>query len=110
MKHIDVNQLYPKWLIAKEKAKACTIIDVRETNEYAQGHVPGAILIVLNTVPAHCDKFPDEGDVYVICRSGMRSSQAIDFLEQQHGHRNLINVTGGTVAWIEANYPIEEGV
>ena len=110
MKHISVNQLYPKWLLAKEKGEDICIIDVRGVNEYTQGHVPGAKLIALNTVPARSDEFPSDGDVYVICRSGMRSSQAIEFLEQNYGHQNLINVTGGTMAWIEANYPVEQGV
>jgi len=110
MQHISVNELYPKWLIANEKGDSITIIDVREVAEYAQAHVPGAKLLTLSTVPARSDEFPSQGDVYVICRSGMRSSQAIDFLEKNHGHQNLINVTGGTMAWMEANYPVEEGV
>jgi len=109
MKHINVNELYPKWLAAKEKGELCTIIDVREIGEYVQGHVPDAKLIVLNTVPACSDAFPKQGDAYVICRSGMRSAQAIEFLEQNYGHQNLTNVTGGTMAWMEENYPIEQG-
>lgn len=109
MNHITVNELYPKWLIAKEKGECCTIIDVREVGEYVQAHVPSARLIVLNTVPSRSDEFANEGDVYVICRSGIRSSQAIEFLEQNYGHQNLINVTGGTMAWIEENCPIEQG-
>jgi rhodanese-related sulfurtransferase len=109
MQYISVNQLYPKWLIAKEKGKMLCIIDVREVDEYTQGHVPSAKLISLNTVPSRSDEFPSDGEVYVICRSGMRSSQAIEFLEQNYGHQNLINVTGGTMAWMEASYPIEQG-
>ncbi len=109
MKHIQVHELYPKWLIAREKNKPCTIIDVREVSEYVQGHVPGAQLVVLNTIPSHSEAFPKEGDIYLICRSGMRSAQAIEFLTQQHKHDNLINVSGGTVAWIEGDYPIEQG-
>jgi len=109
MNHIAVHELYPKWLTAKEKGECCTIIDVRGVEEYVQAHVPGARLIVLNTVPSRSDEFDNEGDVYLICRSGIRSSQAIEFLEQNYGHQNLVNVTGGTLAWIEENYPIEQG-
>jgi len=108
MKHINVNQLYPKWLVATEKNESLHVFDVREPGEYIQGHVPGAQLIALNTVPERSDAFPDTGEVYVICRSGMRSSQAIQYLEQHHGHQNLINVTGGTIAWMQAGYPISE--
>ncbi|MDQ6957118.1 MAG: rhodanese-like domain-containing protein [Mariprofundaceae bacterium] len=110
MKQISVNALYPKWLIAKEKSKPCTVIDVREVEEYVQAHVPNAKLISLHTVAARSDEFPKEGAVYVVCRSGMRSSQAIEFLEQNYGHQNLVNVTGGTMAWIEGNYPIEQAL
>jgi len=110
MKSISVNELYPKWLISKEKGEPCTIIDVREVAEYEQGHIPGVSLIVLNTVPARSDEFSKDGDVYVVCRSGGRSAQAIQFLEQNYGYQNLINVTGGTMAWIEVNYPVEQGV
>jgi len=109
MKQISVNELYPKWLVGKDKGEPCTVIDVREATEYVQAHVPSACLIVLNTVPARSDEFPKQGDVYVICRSGMRSAQAIQFLEKNYGHQNLINVTGGTMAWIEASYPVDMG-
>jgi len=108
MKCISVNQLYSKWLTAKEKGEVIKLVDVREVGEYAQAHVPGAELIALNTVPARSDEFPSTGEVYVICRSGMRSSHAIEFLEQNYGHQNLINVTGGTMAWVEASYPVEQ--
>ncbi|PCI43973.1 MAG: sulfurtransferase [Proteobacteria bacterium] len=107
MKSIEVNELYKHWLSAKEKAVPCNIIDVREVQEYAQGHVPNATLIALNTVPMRSDAFPMNDAVYVICRSGMRSSQAIEFLEQNYGHQNLINVTGGMLAWVEEEYPVE---
>ncbi|MDX8396956.1 MAG: rhodanese-like domain-containing protein [Mariprofundaceae bacterium] len=109
LKTIDVTDLYPKWLAAKDTKELCTIVDVRELQEYVQGHVPGATLIALNSVPERVDEFPKDRDVYVICRSGMRSAQAIKFLAQQHGYQNLINVSGGTMAWIEKNYAVEQG-
>jgi len=110
MKCIDVSELYRQWLHAKEQGdNSCIIIDVREVQEYMQGHVPNARLIVLNTVPMRSDEFAMHGEVYVICRSGMRSSQAIEFLEQNYGHQNLFNVTGGMMAWMEEEYPIEQG-
>jgi hydroxyacylglutathione hydrolase len=42
----------------------------------------------------------------VICAGGYRSSAATSLL-QQHGFANLLNVTGGTTAWIKAGYPVE---
>ncbi len=108
MKEMNVNELYPKWLIANEKGRPIKLIDVREPHEYAAGHVPGAELVPLRSVPARVDAFPQDGEVFVICRSGGRSAQAIQFLRQQQGHDNLINIAGGTMAWAQAGYPIDQ--
>jgi len=106
---IDVNSLYPHWLTAAEKKEACTIIDVRTPEEYVAGHVPSAKLLPLSTIMARGQEVPKDGKVYVICQAGGRSAQAAAFLRQQFGHDNLINVSGGTMAWAQAGYPIEQG-
>jgi rhodanese-related sulfurtransferase len=103
---IDVKALHALWSAAKD-GKECTIIDVRTPEEYAAGHVPSAKLTALNTVPARADEFPKQGRVYLICKSGLRSAQAADYLTQQCGHDNLVNVTGGTMAWASAGYPVD---
>ena len=109
MKSVNVNELYPRWLVASEKGAPFQLIDVRGADEYAAGHVPGAMLLPLNTLTARVDEIPADGDVYLICRSGGRSAQAADYLERQCGRVNLINVEGGTMAWAAAGYPVEEG-
>jgi rhodanese-related sulfurtransferase len=73
------------------------IIDVRRPAEYVGGHVPRAI----NAPLASLDK-----RTAVICAGGYRSSAAASLLQQQ-GFSNLINVTGGTGAWVNAGYPVE---
>ncbi len=109
MNQISVNELYPKWLRAQEGSEPCTIIDVREANEHQQGRVPQVTLIPLSTLASRTHEVPKEGDVYIICRSGGRSAQAIQHLMQACGHENLTNIAGGTMAWVEASYPIEQG-
>ncbi len=74
------------------------VVDVRESDEYDQGHVPGAVLVPLATVPASLDRFAAEGPTYVICRTGARSHRACEFLEDQG--LDVFNVVGGTMAWI----------
>ncbi|MDQ6964848.1 MAG: rhodanese-like domain-containing protein [Mariprofundales bacterium] len=107
MRAVEVSDLYQVW--RKSGGRECTIIDVREGGEYAAGHIPGTQHIALNTIPACSDAFCQDGDIYVVCRSGGRSAQAIKFL-MKNGHRsNLINVTGGTMAWIKSGYPVERG-
>jgi len=107
-KTMNVNELYPRWLVAKEKGEAVQLIDVRSPDEYRAGHVPGAKLVPLNTLMAQVSAFPKQGDVFLICRSGARSAQAADYLARQCGRSNLINIEGGTMAWIQAGYPVEK--
>jgi rhodanese-related sulfurtransferase len=83
------------------------VFDVRETNEYVEGHVPGAVHVALSTVPDHVESFRGDGPTYVICRSGARSMRACEFLVQ-HGI-DVINVAGGTLDWISSGRPVVTG-
>lgn len=109
MESVNVDQLYPRWLVSQENSKPFQLIDVRNPQEYASAHVPGAALIPLNALMARANEIPKEGDVYIICQMGGRSAQAIMFLSQQMGLTNLINVDGGTAAWANSGYPVDSG-
>lgn len=85
-----------------------TIVDVRESHEYASGHVPGAELIPLGIVPARVQDLPRNRPVYVICASGGRSYQAAEFL--QRAGIEARSVAGGTGAWIASGRPVETRV
>ena len=74
------------------------LIDVREPDEYEAGHVPGAVLVPLGTVPEALGRFDSEATTYVICKSGARSYRACEFLVGQG--LEAVNVEGGTMAWI----------
>jgi len=106
--NMNVNELYPRWLVAREKNEPINLIDVRSPEEYHSGHAPGAKLMPLNTLTAPVDKIPEDGDVYLICRSGARSAQAASYLARQCGRNNLVNIEGGTMAWVKAGYPVEK--
>ena len=83
------------------------LFDVREPDEYNEGHVPGAVLIPLGEVAARVDEFPSNAPFLVICRSGGRSMQAAQFLNQFD--RDVLNIVGGTLAWIAAGKPVVSG-
>jgi len=104
---INVNELYLRWSQAREKGSTLNLIDVRSLEEYQSGHVPGAQLIPLHTLMARVSDIPENGDVYLICRSGARSAQAADYLARQCGRRNLFNIQGGTMAWLQQGYPVD---
>jgi len=85
------------------------IIDVRRGAEYESGHVPRALHAPLSKLELNIDKLPVDPFklTAVICAGGYRSSAATSILEQ-HGFTNLLNVTGGTGAWISAGYEVEK--
>lgn len=78
------------------------IIDVREVEEYQEGHIPGAINLALSVLEDQYSQIPAATKIFVVCRSGARSSRACDFLSQLPTHENtqFVNVGGGTAGWI----------
>ena len=93
--------------LAAELAAGRPLVDVREADEYADARVPGGVLIPLATVPERLDEIPSEGTVYVVCRSGGRSAQAVAYLRDRGV--DAVNVAGGTLAWMEADREVERG-
>lgn len=73
------------------------LIDVREQKEFDFANIGGE-LIPLNTIPDNLDKIAKDKKVVVHCRSGARSANAIQYLEQQ-GFSDLHNLKGGILAW-----------
>ena len=89
---------------AAEHAAGGYVLDVREDDEYAAGHVPGAVHIPMGQVAERVGELP-EGRILVICRSGNRSRQVTEFLRSQ-GHQ-AVNVSDGTMGWAERGWPLE---
>jgi rhodanese-related sulfurtransferase len=83
------------------------LLDVREPDEYAAGHIPGITLLPMGEVPARLSEIPTDKEVIVTCRTGNRSSQVVDFLREQ-GFTNVHNMEGGIVAWEAAGYEVEQ--
>ncbi|MDQ3178290.1 MAG: rhodanese-like domain-containing protein [Actinomycetota bacterium] len=84
------------------------LVDVREPDEHAGGHVPGAQLMPLATVGEHLDELrtaADEGSLLVICHSGGRSMKACEFLAEHDIEAS--NVAGGTSGWIASGGAVE---
>jgi hydroxyacylglutathione hydrolase len=85
------------------------VLDVRRAAEYDAGHVPGARLCTLAALASD----PLEGldparPVAVVCAGGYRSSAAASILAPR-GYRKLLNVAGGTSAYVNAGFPVEKG-
>jgi len=84
------------------------IIDVRRPTEYEGGHVPHAVPAPLSDLRSEIANvtFDRAQPTAVICAGGYRSSAAASILEQL-GFTKLVNVTGGTSAWVNAGYQVE---
>ena len=93
--------------LAAAHARGATVVDVREPNEYAGGHVPGAMNIPLSQVPARAGEVSSEGRVFVVCASGNRSTSAADTLRA--AGLDAVSVRGGTKGWIEDDRPVTSG-
>jgi hydroxyacylglutathione hydrolase len=84
------------------------IVDVRRPGEYGSGHVPSALNAPLASLDKSLGPLSLRKDklTAVICAGGYRSSAAASLLQKQ-GFSKLINVSGGTGAWVNAGYPVE---
>ena len=91
--------------LAGRLERGAVLIDVRQPNEFVEGHVPGAVLIPLNELPDRVDEVPTGREVLVICRSGGRSAMACELLDEQG--LSAVNVVGGTLAWVAAGRAVD---
>ncbi|MDQ2741059.1 MAG: MBL fold metallo-hydrolase [Chloroflexota bacterium] len=82
------------------------LLDVREPEEYAQGHIPGAVNLPQADLATSLARIPRDRQIYSICWSGARSLRAAQFLKQM-GYQSIVSVRGGTSAWLESGRPVE---
>ena len=84
------------------------ILDVREDQEYAGGHVPSSKHIPLRQLSGRIqelEKFRDK-PIIAVCRSGARSGHGCSVL-RKNGFEQVYNLNGGMSAWQQANMPVE---
>lgn len=81
------------------------LLDVREDDEWADGHAPDATHIPLGQLPARFGELPSGQQVVAICKAGGRSARATAFLREQGIDAH--NYDGGMHAWAAAGSPME---
>jgi len=101
---IDVDEL-------EDRLEAgCFLVDVREADEYVGGHVPGAVSVPLSELAGRTEECrnPDGGVTVMICKVGGRSANACAHLAGLGF--DVVNVSGGTMAWMMSGRDVVEGV
>jgi rhodanese-related sulfurtransferase len=89
------------------RSENVVILDVRKADEFAEGHIKGAILIdqfQSDFVEQAKAKLPKDKTIAIYCRSGRRSANAAGKLADV-GYK-CVNLKGGILAWKEANMPV----
>jgi len=96
---MQTERIDPAQAVRLLDAGAATAVDVREPDEYAAGHIPGAVLLPLGSVRAKAAALLPQKDapLLVYCRTGRRSEAACAQL-QQMGYTRVRNL-GGVLTW-----------
>lgn len=84
------------------------VLDVREPDEWASGHIPDATSIPLGQLASRVGELDREQRIVVVCRSGNRSAAGRDILLEA-GFPAVTSVEGGMIDWASAGLPIETG-
>lgn len=78
------------------------VVDCREPNEFALGHIPGALFIPRGVLEQNIERaVPRDRKVIVYCASGNRSALAADVLLQM-GYADVASMSGGIRGWVDA--------
>jgi rhodanese-related sulfurtransferase len=95
---MSVAEITPTEFVARrERGESLTLLDVREDWELAVASVPGILHIPMGQVADRIGEIDRSREVVVLCRSGRRSLQVANFL-QQNGFQ-AVNLAGGILAW-----------
>jgi phage shock protein E len=87
--------------------RSLLVLDVRTPEEFAAGHLPGAINIPHTELAARVAELEGsrDGDIVVYCRTGKRAAAALDVLEQS-GFKRLFHLQGDYTRWSEEQRPV----
>lgn len=103
MKEISIHTF--KEVIETEHSNPTVdFINVCTPTEYREKHIPGVRSVPLDEIALHLNEFKNKNTIYIHCRSGRRGRTAIEKLQSLGVKAELINVSGGILAWDEAGF------
>jgi adenylyltransferase/sulfurtransferase len=89
-----------------DRGEPIVIVDVREPQEYQINRIPGSRLIPLGELPQRYEELDPNAAIVCQCKSGMRSAKATGFL-RSIGFKNVRNLAGGIIGWIDQVDPTQ---
>ena len=104
---IHVNEVYAHDLLDRiNNGDELFIVDMRQPWEYKAGHIPGAVSIFIQEIPARLADLPKDKDIVFQCWHGNTSLQASAFLiDQGWDSQRIASLSGGIAGWVEAHGP-----
>lgn len=101
-----VKEVDPAETKRRLDVQSALIVDVREHDEWREGHIPGAEHVPLGQIHARSSEILKAPEVVFVCRSGGRSASAANALTKA-GHANAYSMAGGMIAWTRQNLPVK---
>jgi len=105
---VQLPQVPASELLRMVEAGEVTVLDVRESSEWNEGHIHGALHMRYRDLPAGHERLRLDRDqkIAITCAGGYRSSTAGSIL-QRLGYTNLLNLTGGMDNWKRSGLPVD---
>jgi len=102
----NIAEIPPQDAATKSKSGDAVIIDVRDKDEWDEGHIPGAIHMTRGTIELDIEEKVPDPSVMIICHcgGGGRGALATESLKKM-GYKNALNMAGGFKAWKAAGLP-----
>ncbi|MEU8849713.1 metalloregulator ArsR/SmtB family transcription factor [Streptomyces sp. NPDC048564] len=105
----DAEEVDREELLARAQAGGVVVLDVRPAEEYAAGHIPGAISIPVDELAERVAELPDDAEVVAYCR-GAYCVLAYDAVRLLHARgRKAVRLTDGMLEWRLAELPVDSG-
>jgi molybdopterin/thiamine biosynthesis adenylyltransferase/rhodanese-related sulfurtransferase len=95
--------------VSEHLGNGVTLIDVRESEEWDRGHIPGAVHVPRGYLESRIEgAVSDRGQrVVLYCATGQRSALAAHTLRELLGYENVASMTGGITLWKDRGYKVE---
>jgi rhodanese-related sulfurtransferase len=104
---LRITEISPQELKTQlENGRNVMVVDMRSPGEYQAGHIPGAISMFVQTIPARLSELPQDRPIVFQCWHGHTSLDASGFLVQNGWPAaNIASLTGGIAGWVQVHGP-----